>query len=528
MIRILISMLVLGISSTSISQSPSTFRFHLISEPASLKPWEQKNSGSGYLLTQVTAALMTYQDHKLSGNLAQKCEFKKPKLIKCTLRKNLKWSNGKPLVAQDFVRSFQSMLSPKNKGFRADLLFPIANAFKVFKGELQPKDLKVKAPAERVLEITLESADSEFLYALANPLTAPIPATALPNVTDLRVKPNLWLSSGPYQIQEWTPQQKVVLKNNPHFWKKKNRPTLEILPITEDSVALNLYEKGELSFLRRLPALFTAKYKDRPDFYEIHQIRFDYFGFANRWNDRPVVRRSIARALPYSDLQALYFAKGAPGCPGLPENLTTEQVCVTYDPVEAQSEWSPLKDKPRKIELAYSRQGGDNHQRTAEWIQAELKKNLGLQIEVSGLENQIFLEKLEKSTPDLFRKGIAPERPTCLSALENFSTGNAENYIQFSDPRFDEILKTMRESSSEKQKQKLCTEALHLLIDPYWIIPTGPIHFTILMSPQWTGWKLNELNQLDLSELEMKPVNVAAPFDTDAKQSPPKPSSTRK
>lgn len=500
---------------------PTVFRFHLVNEPSSLKPWEQKNSGSGYLLSQLTGTLLTYQDHQLTGNLASSCIFKKPTLVKCSLRKNLHWSDGKEIKAQDFIRGFQALISPENKAFRADILFPIKNAQKIFKGKRKKSELKVSSPAERVLEIELEKPDSEFLFALSNPLTAPIPESSLPNITDLRSKPSLWISSGAYEISEWLPQRKITLKPNTKYWKKNSRPTLEVIPVSEDSVALNLYEKGELSFLRRLPTLFIPKYKDRPDFFEVEQIRFDYFGFAPRWRQSLVLRRAVSRALPYSDLQKVYHSKGTPGCPGLPSHLLSEVPCVIFDPVEAQSEWQPWREKPRKFELAYSKQGGDNHKLTAEWVQSELKKNLGFSIEVTGLENQIFLDRLDKAPPDLFRKGIAPERPTCLSALENFGTGHPENYIQFSDPRFDRILKLMRESSHSKQKQNLCSEAVHLLIDPYWMIPTGPIYFAILANPEWTGWKLNELNQLDLSELRLKSSLMPSPIVDSSKPKPP-------
>jgi len=517
----LLKILILTLIATSVSLAAKTeapakdippFRFHLVSEPSSLKPWEQKNSSSGYLLSQITGTLLSYQDHRLTGNLAEKCSFKKPRLVTCTLKKNLHWSNGKALKAQDFVRSFQALVSPSNKAFRADLLFPIQNAQKIFQGELKKIDLKVRATSDRNLEIELTQPDSEFLYTLSSPLTAPLPEAPLPNVVELRTNPSLWVSSGAYEIQTWEAQKKIILKPNLRYWKKSPRPHLEIFPVGEDSVALNLYEKGELSFLRRLPTLFVPKYKDRPDYHEIEQIRFDYLGFAPRWRERPELRRAISRAIPYSDWQALHHAKGTPGCPGIPQHLISEPICLIFDPVEAQAEWQPLKGKPEKFELLYSRQGGDNHKQSMEWIQSELKKNLRFSIQVNGIENQIFLERLEKKPPDLFRKGIAPERPTCLSAIENFETGNSENYIQFSDPKFDLILKQMRESSNDKQKQKLCTEALHLLIDPVWLIPTGPIHFTLLASPQWSGWKLNELNQLDLSELRwQKPSDASMP-----------------
>lgn len=479
------------------------FRFHLVNEPSSFKPWEQKNSSAGYLFSQISGTLLQYKDRKLTGNLAENCKFKTPQKVQCTLRKDLKWSDGKEITSADFVRAFQEFINPQNRAFRADLLFPVKNARQIFSGALPKSDLKVSAPTQRILEIELESPDYEFLYTLTSPLLAPLPETPLPGIEELRKNPSLWKSSGPYVITAWEAQKKITLQNNPRHWKKINRPLIEVLAVNEDSVALNLYEKGELSFLRRLPTLFIPKYKGRPDFFEIEQFRFDYLGFSAKWKSTPDLRLSLSQSLRYSDLQNLFSAKGVPGCPGIPRALHVDPICHEFKPDRAKKLWSSLSDKPSKLELLYSRQGGDDHKRSMEWIQNEWRTHLGVKVEVNGLDNKIFLERLEKNPPDIFRKGIAPDRPTCLSALENFQTGNSENYIRFSDQEFENILKKMRETKDENTKKKLCERALHQLMDLAWIIPTGPIHFTLLVQPSWKGWSLNELNQLDLSELQI-------------------------
>jgi oligopeptide transport system substrate-binding protein len=427
------------------------------------------------------------------------------------LRKKIAWSDGQAITAQDFVRAFQELLDPQNHAFRADLLYSIENAKKVNAGKALKTELRVSAPKTDVLEIRLENPDSEFLYSLTSPLLAPLPPTPLPSVEDLRKNPSLWKSSGAYILSSWQAQKKITLKPNAAFWKKNQRPEIEVLTVSEDSVALNLYEKSELSFLRRLPTLFIPKYKGRPDFFEIEQIRFDYIGFSEKWKSSPDLRLSLAQSLRYTDLQNLFQSRGVPGCVGIPESLHTEKICHPFSLEKAKSLWAALPEKPKSLELLYSKQGGDDHKRSMEWLQAEWKKNLGLDLNLNGIENKIFIERLENNPADLFRKGLAPERPTCLSALENFETGNSENYIHYSSKEFDQILSKMRESQKEEQKKKLCDRALHLLMDLAWIIPTGPIHFTLLAQPQWQGWKLNELNQLDLSELHWSEGNKKHP-----------------
>lgn len=475
------------------------FRLHIFNEPSSLKPWDQKNSNAGYFLSQITSTLMSFQDDKLTGKLAQSCVYKKDTLLVCKLHPEAKWSNGRKIQASDFVRAFRSFLDPSKHAFRADLLFPIKNAKAVFTGKLPVEKLAVVANADDTLEISLESPDAEFIYTLASPLLYPLPSEELPDIENLRANPSLWLSSGPYKIERWQTQKRVRLTSNDFFVAKNSqRPQLEFLFIPEDSVAVGLYEKKQLDFLRRLPTLYIPRFKGRADYFEVKQIRLDYLGL-NIADEN--LRKALAGSLNYADLQKLFSAHAPPGCPGIGHKYYDGDLCLSFHAQKAKEFLNNAKAPLKQLEFLYSKQGGDDHQRAMEWMQSEWKKNLGLKIDLRGLENKIFIQTLENKVPDIYRKGIALERPTCLAALENFESTSSENYLKFKSKKFDSILLEMRRSQDTQVKKRLCTEALKLLLDPVWIIPTGPIHFTLLIRPGWTGWKLNELNQLDLSDL---------------------------
>ncbi len=93
-------------------------------------------------------------------------------------------------------------------------------------------------------------------------------------------------------------------------------------------------------------------------------------------------------------------------------------------------------------------------------------------------------------------------RPTCLAALENFESGHKNNFIQFQSSKYDQILLDLRKSLIFSQKKILCYNGLKLLKDSAQIFPLGKIEFSILVRPAFTGWKMDSLFQLDLSELQ--------------------------
>ena len=55
------------------------------------------------------------------------------------LNKKAKWSDGKPITAQDFVYSFKRILDPKSGTRGASALFPVLNASSISLGE-EPVD----------------------------------------------------------------------------------------------------------------------------------------------------------------------------------------------------------------------------------------------------------------------------------------------------------------------------------------------------------------------------------------------------
>lgn len=479
------------------STTPQVFRLHLVSEPVSLKPWEQKNSNGAYLLGQVFGTLLKYQDHELKPSIAEKCEFKKPLLLVCTLNPKASFSDDSPITAQDFEKSFKEFLKPQNQAFRADLLFPIKNAEAYFTGKAEISQVGIKAKDKFHLEFQLAKEDPEFVYNLTSHLLTPLKSLEIPS----NASASQMITSGAYKILSWEPQKKIKLQH-----LRRPEVLVEFIFVTEDAVALNLYEKGELQFLRRLPTLYIPKFKDRPDFKEADQIRFDYIGFGPELKDFPEVRKALSESIDFQELNKILFTKGSFGCPGF---LPVEQssTCVHFNP-ELQNSKAQPKVWPKNLphlKLSFSKLGGDDIKRTMEWIQTEWKKRLGLQVELEQVENKIFVEQLKTQPGPIFRKGLSPERPTCWASLSSFAEGAPEDYLKIREPEFVKLLTKLKKSIPKPvQYHKNCEETLKYLIDHHLLIPTGPIHFTLLAKPEWTGWSLNDLNQLDLSELKNK------------------------
>jgi oligopeptide transport system substrate-binding protein len=422
------------------------------------------------------------------------------------LKPDRKWNNGTPVTAADYVRAFQFVIDPAHKILSAELLKNLRHAHEILNGKLPPSQLGVRAVNPHLLELAFATQDNEFEYKLAAIALSPRPAPGYPP----REQVTQTLSNGPYQIVEWKNGVRVHLTANPYFSTKDHRPRpdVEVLFIGDDEAALTLYEKKELSFLRRFLTTHIADFRTRPDLAEAPVSRFDYIGFGPQLADQPDLRKALALSLDFDELQTLLMSSGTPGCPSFPTEYMDQPTCLKMDLASAKEALLkvPASVLKQKLRVEYSALGGEDHRRVFAWAQAQWKKNLQLDIEIQAQEQGVFLAHLRSSSVPIFRKGVSLERPTCLAALETFAADSSENYIHFQNANYSNVLKKMAllpglDRTQNLRYRQLCRRGVEQLIQDYRLIPLGHFKFSMLADRHFKGWQMNEMYQLDLSGL---------------------------
>ena len=126
------------------------------------------------------------------------------------LRPDARWSNGDPVTAENFVFSYERILSPAFAAEYASLLFPIKNAREFNSGELTDfSQVGVKALDAHTLELTLAGPTPYLPELLSNNAFFPVhPPTILKfgKMTDRHTrwtKPGNMVSNGPFMLADW-------------------------------------------------------------------------------------------------------------------------------------------------------------------------------------------------------------------------------------------------------------------------------------------------------------------------------------
>ncbi|MBC8009002.1 MAG: hypothetical protein H7067_02770, partial [Burkholderiales bacterium] len=96
------------------------------------------------------------------------------------LRPDAVWSDGRALVAADFVGSARRALAPALGAPNAELLYPVLNAEAYHKARLADfAQVGISAADTHTLRVTLERPVAHFLSLLTHPVWVPVPLHAV-------------------------------------------------------------------------------------------------------------------------------------------------------------------------------------------------------------------------------------------------------------------------------------------------------------------------------------------------------------
>ena len=127
------------------------------------------------------------------------------------LREGLRWSNGEPLTADDFVKSWRRLVEPATGSQYAEVLAPVLNAQEVVEGRLPSSALGIEAVDAHTLIVHLKAATAYFPALMAHWSTFPTYRGQAP------AAPGQTVTNGAYTPVSWTVGTQVVARRNPAY-----------------------------------------------------------------------------------------------------------------------------------------------------------------------------------------------------------------------------------------------------------------------------------------------------------------------
>jgi len=420
------------------------------------------------------------------------------------LRKSV-WSDGTPVTAHTFVKSWLRTLAPETGAEYAYMITMVVKGAEDYNtGKAGPEAVAVKALDDYTLQVDLIGPMPYAVDMMAHYAYAVLPMHVIEKLGDDWIKPENIVCNGPFKLEEWKPKEYLTVVKNPKYWDAKNvkLSKIKFLPIDDNNTAYNMYKNGEMDWNTGVPLDMIDEARVRPDYQVAPQVATYYYIF--NMTRKPFtdvrVRKALAMALDRQELvtkvtkggQMPTYAmvppmEGYTPAAGNPFNVAEAQKLL------AEAGYPNGKGFP-KVVLPYNTSEG--HKKIAEWAQEQWKKYLGIEVALVNQEWKTFLDTRQNSHDfDFCRAGWVGDYLDPNTFLDMFISTSGLNDGLYNNPQFDELVKKAATMPAGTERLKVLQQAEEIMVtqDQHVIPLYHYVNIDLIDLSKWGGWYPNPL-----------------------------------
>jgi len=428
------------------------------------------------------------------------------------LREGLRWSNGDPLTAGDYVAGMRRLVDPATASPYAQVLEPVVNAAAITRGEQPAEALGVTATGERTLLIRVQNPTPYLLGLLAHPSTSPAHAAALAEHGTDFAKPGRMVSNGAFVLEDWVVGSHLAVKRNRSYWNDAatRLERVRFIHHADPSTEFRQYRAGELDLTYVVPGQQFGWIKQNlpAEMHVAPQLSVYYYGYnltRPPFKDQPGLRRALSMVIDREKLTTAVTGVGeAPAYGWVPRgiaNYTPQQFDYASLPyAERVAEARELyrsagysAERPLRVEIRYNT--GEVHNRLAVAIAAMWKDALGVETTLYAEEFRTLLQTIQARTEtQVFRSSWIGDYNDAYSFAQLLQSNFGINLTGYSNPRYDELLAEATRQADPARRRALLEEAERVMLADH---PLLPIYFYVnkhLVKPYVRGWTDNVMN----------------------------------
>lgn len=407
------------------------------------------------------------------------------------LRDNMKWSNGEPVTANDFVFAWTSLLTPSFAAPYAYFGYIFKNGLAFNNGEVGADQLGFKAISNYQLEVTLENPAAYFLDTLAFGVFAPLNEKAYNEFgTAYGTDADKIVTNGPFKMTSWEHENNIVLEKNPDFYDadKIALKKITMVMLNDANSAMNSFKAGEVDVIGvngdQAVAMKGEKYPvvtfdDGSNFYLEFNILDPQLSNVN-------LRKAITYAIDKqafidaivknSSKPAVSFT--APALNGLKGKFADEvgPLAPAFDAAKAKELYQTALTELNvdKISLSMISDDSDTAVNQAAFVQEQLKTNLGIELNIESMPFKSRIERMNNKDFTMVFAGWGPDYNDPMTFLDMFETGNGNNQGSYSSAAYDELLGKVRKELDPTTRFGYLMDLEKMLMND---MPIGPVYW---------------------------------------------------
>ena len=505
------------ISSCSVEESTlneRTLNRGLNGDPESLDPHKFTSIQAADVLRDIREGLITIRPNgTLTGGVAKDWSVSDDGLLYTfVLRDDARWSNGRTIKAQDFVKSLRRLVSPETAATNSEMIQAIENAPDIILGLQDATSLGVRAVNDYELEIKLSAPKPYFLQILIHPSTYPIYFSRDPNsVGSDESTIELSVTNGAYKLISWQLNSSIELRKDTQYWNsQKTKIERVVYHIVDPNIEISRYLSGELDITDNVSEDDFQRMKEmRPEELRVsNMLGVYYVGFNLKtppFQNNLELRAALSLAVDRETLVAQVTGRGEkPAYSWVPPGTShytsqtmnaagldyAEQVLLARDYFE-QAGFE--RDEGVEIELLYNTAGG--HKKIAVAVQSMWREALGVEAKLVNQEFKVFISNIqEMKDTEAYRLSWTADFNDAYTFLALFESNNSSNLTGYSNPDVDRLLALAQSEQDAHSRRNYLQSAERVVLSQH---PGIPIYFYVskhLVADRVEGWTSNVLD----------------------------------
>ncbi len=496
----------------------NTLRVDIGAEVPTFDPALAEDSYTFRIMNDLYAGLIDFdQANRPIPGMASNWEISSDgKIYVFHLKDGLKFSNGQPIKASDFVYSWQRLVDPKTGSSYSFLLKDILNAEDIIKGNKSPDSLGVIAIDDKTLAVHLAHPSNAFLSYLTVPNVSVVSKSILQKYGESWTDPQNIATSGAYTLKEHVMNGYTLASKNKFFYAESNVKieNVKYFPFIDTNASLANYKTGALDTTwQNVP---IDQYQELKKQYpkELHTFMWERIDYLNlnlkspKFANNIKLRQALAMAVNREDLVRLVLNSG--------------QVPL-YSPVTATIEngkyadikynWSSLS-RDKQVAMAkelYKEAGyGPNHPLTITLkyqtndltkkemiaIMAMWQETLGVKVTLVNEELKVLNQDWKSGNYDVAQGRWGADYNSVTTYTPLFICDNGNNRSHYCNKHYDSLINQADAMVDRKDQTKLYKQALNIVLNDYAIIPLFQPTHQRLVNPRVHGYDI-DTNYLD-------------------------------
>ncbi len=443
--------------------------------------------------------------------LAEKMAVSKDqKTYTFTLRKGVQWSDGVALKAQDFVEGWKRLLTPATGAPYAYLLFDVVGAEDFNKKKIDDfTKVGVIAKDETTLVVKLSRPVAYFPFLTSFWPLFPIRKDLIDKEGNQWTKPGKMVTVGPYVLEAYQMQTKITMKANPHYWRKMGNVTEVVAQIIKDSAtSLNVFKSGGIQMMQDFAPNDLKLARPMSEFKTFPYLKTHYIAFRVKGSaaENQNLRLALASAINRKPIPSILNGTQKVASSFIPPKVVGHdpKMGIPFDPIKAKEYLKKSGMNPGTLKLELVARNAERPQIMAQYIQSELKKNLGVNLEIQLFDHKVFRSQIQTASFPMMLMVWSADYPDGDSFLGLFESGTGNNLTHFSNPKFDENVKKAREDWNTLKRDSLYKEAQSILqMREAAIIPLYYEENEALVSKSVKGFFINPIGYYFIKDIQI-------------------------